>query len=318
MKYSVVIPTNRSVDHTRPLLLSLVNQTLLPSQIVIVLDQYHTDEELTEYTHQVHLIFWIHKSIKITVIHPLVDARFKVWQWASYVRNYGRFAVISPYMMFVDDDNTCDEDFAQKIFEYITDKNYSPDKTIVVPLQYDDTTTYVRAAVADDFSFVLCRPHRLTTSLLEKTDRYQHLMLSSSNCLVWATALFQQYPFDEHIPFVYEDLIMTWRMTKSWIRILCDTWSPVTHAHGNRPKLAELYINTPLRAYYKAKHRIFLIHTIWSRSDKLVFYTIGLRGQTAWLVFHIIRYASPLDWLKLIRALVVGTCSGIKDTLKNL
>lgn len=87
-------------------------------------------------------------------------------------------------MIFIDDDNTFDEDFAQKIFEYTTDKNYSPDKTIVVPLQYDDTTTYVRAAVADDFSFVLCRPHWLTKALLEKSDRYQSLMLSSSNCLV--------------------------------------------------------------------------------------------------------------------------------------
>ena len=176
----------------------------------------------------------------------------------------------------------------------------------------------MRAAVADDFSFALCRPHRLTNILLEKSDRYQSLMLSSSNCLVWSTSLFEQYPFDEHVPFVYEDLIMTWRMSTSWIQIVCDTWSPVTHAHGNRSKLAELYINTTSRAYYKAKHRIFLVHTIWSLWDKIVFYTIGLRWQTGWLVLHIVRYAPVSDWIRLIRALIHGTRSGIKDTIKGL
>jgi hypothetical protein len=178
--------------------------------------------------------------------------------------------------MFIDDDNTFDEDFIQKIFEYKKDKKYDPDKTIVVPLQYDDTTTFVRQAVADAFSFALCRPRRITNKLLQSTDRYASLMLASSNCLVGSTHLFQKFPFCEQVPFVYEDLILTGQMSQSGIKIICDSRSSIIHVHGSRSKLAELYINTPLRAYYKAKHRIFLIHTIGSWSDKIIFYCIGL------------------------------------------
>lgn len=87
-------------------------------------------------------------------------------------------------MIFIDDDNTFDEYFTQKIFEYKNNKNYSPERTLVVPVQYDDTTTFVRQAVADKFNFMLCRPRRVTNILLESSDRYYPLVLSSSNCLV--------------------------------------------------------------------------------------------------------------------------------------
>ena len=214
-------------------------------------------------------------------------------------------------MMYIDDDNTFDEYFMQNIFEYTQSQKHNSDKTIVVPLQYDDTTTFVRAAVADDFSFVLCRPRRVTDRLLESSDRYVPLMLASSNCLIGATPLFQKFSFREDVPFVYEDLILTGEMSQSGINIICDSRSSVIHAHGQRSKLAELYINTPLRAYYKAKHRIILIHTIGSLWDKILFYTIGLSGQTGWLALHILIYAPIGEWFGLWWALVRGTVSGI-------
>jgi hypothetical protein len=179
-------------------------------------------------------------------------------------------------MIYIDDDNTFDEYFTQKIFEYKNDKKYNPDYTLVVPVQYDDTTTFVRQAVADKFNFMLCRPRRVTNLLLESSDRYFPLSLSSSNCFVGSTSLFQQFPFDEQVPFVYEDLIMTGEMSQAGVDIVCDSWSSVIHSHGQRGVLSGLYINTPLRAYYKSKHRILLVHTIGSFWDKVLFYMIGL------------------------------------------
>lgn len=81
---------------------------------------------------------------------------------------------------------------------------------------------------------------------------------------------------------------MTGQMSQSGVDIICDSWSSVIHSHGQRGVLAELYINTPTRAYYKSKHRILLVHAIGSLSDKILFYMIGLPGQTAWLVLHIL------------------------------
>lgn len=68
---------------------------------------------------------------------------------------------------------------------------------------------------------------------------------------------------------------MVARMYKGGIRIFADTRSHVLHHHGKRNKLAELYANTPDRAYYKAKHRLLLVHTLAERWQLVVFYTIG-------------------------------------------
>lgn len=179
-------------------------------------------------------------------------------------------------MMFIDDDNTFSEDMLATIFNYYT--NDAAD-TVIVPIQYDDDGVDVRACLADGFNFYLCRPHRLTTSLLDTTDRYVSITLASSNCLIGPTSVFEHFPFYDDVPFVYEDLIITGEMQQHGVRILCDTWSSVIHHHGKRSRLAELYIDTPRRAYYKAKHRIILVHTIGSWKEKIQFYCCGLVGQ---------------------------------------
>jgi hypothetical protein len=215
-----------------------MKQTLLPSQIVIVYDVYLTQEEFDLYTHAVQHICSIVHGIHLNIIHPFTHPMFTIGKGASYLRNYGIQQVTSPDMMCIDDDNTFDEDFMQKIFEYKKNKQHHPDQTLVVPLQYDDTTTFVRQAVADGFNFLLCRPKRLTDVMLQSSARYFPLTLSSSNCLIGATYLFKKFPFRETVPFVYEDLIMTGEMSQSGIHIVCDTWSPVVHAHGKRSILA--------------------------------------------------------------------------------
>lgn len=320
MSYSVVIPTNRSFHHIEPLLFSLKKQTFMIWQLVIVLDRRLDIEELEDYTHRVKKIFSSLKSLKIDIISHHNDDQFHIGQWASYVRNYWRKKVVFPDMMFVDDDNVFDDDFTMKAFEYKQpDSLLSKHKkwVIISPLQYDDTNSYVRQAVASRFDYMLCRPRRLTHQLLETTDRYHPLLLSSSNCLIGPTTLFQKFPFDETIPFVYEDLIMTWQMSNAWVKLYCDTWLPIVHAHGMRSKIATLYIHTPLRAYYKWKHRIILIHTIGSTRDIVLFYLVGLVGQTGWLVLNIILGAPVREWFPLIWWLLKGTYDGIKEVYRK-
>ena len=319
MSYSVVIPTNRSFHHIEPLLVSLAQQTLIPWQLIIVLDRSIDIQELEEYAHRVKQLFLKLKKLQIDIISHHNDKKFHIGKWASYVRNYGRKKVIHPDMMFVDDDNVFDDDFAMKAFEYRQKDSvvWFPKQWIIIsPLQYDDTNSYVRQAVASRFDYMLCRPRRLTNELLEMSDRYQLLLLSSSNCLLGPTEVFQRFPFDETIPFVYEDLIMTGQMTKTWVKLYCDTWLPIIHAHGVRSRLATLYIHTPLRAYYKWKHRIILIHTIGSSRDIFLFYLVGLIWQTGWLVLHILLYAPFREWFGLIWGLLKGTLHGIRDMMR--
>ena len=110
MSYSVVIPTNRSFHHIEPLLVSLAQQTLIPWQLIIVLDRSIDIQELEEYTHRVKQLFLKLKKLQIDIISYHNDKKFHVGKWASYVRNYGRKKVIHPDMMFVDDDNVFDDE----------------------------------------------------------------------------------------------------------------------------------------------------------------------------------------------------------------
>ena len=66
------------------------------------------------------------------------------------------------------------------------------------------------------FDYLLCRPRWLSQSFLTSyPDRYCRLSFASSNCLIGPTDLFAQFPFDETIPFVYEDMILTGMMSQA-------------------------------------------------------------------------------------------------------
>lgn len=310
MDYSIVIPTNRSSSAIQPLLLSLLQQTLLPRQIVIVYDHPHLTWEIkNEYYNALQDIFSDYPLIQVDIIDMLSTPWFIPWQWASYVRNVWRLSVIYPYMIFVDDDNIFDTSACEDLLSYRCD--YPHAKAIIAPLQWDHASTTIRPSLAIWFQPLLCRPQWLSHHHILATQRYHHLLLASSNCLVWPTMIFQQFPFDESIPFVYEDLILTAQMTQWGISVLCDTKVLIHHYHAHRSKLAELYINTTQRAYYKAKHRIILASLITNRLQKLLFYGFGLWWHTCYLVICIVWYAPYVEWRWLLGWIIRGTRDGL-------
>ena len=102
-------------------------------------------------------------------------------------------------------------------------------------------------------------------------------------------------------------------MSTQGVKLYCDTKVIIHHYHAHRSRLAELYIDTPDRAYYKSKHRILLVHTIAkSRLQLLVFYTIGIWGHTFWLCLHIFFYAPVTRWISLFLALIRGTLDALR------
>lgn len=311
ISYAVVIPSNRVFDSIKPLLVSLITQNLVPDQVVIVWDRYADKSELDTYIISVKLLFAQITKIRIDIVHPLIDKHFVIWKGASYVRNYGRQQVKTPCMMFIDDDNVCPDDMCENLFGFVTEQDH-PQYTLVAPLQYDDTQSSIRPALATGFNFALSRPIWLSDRAVQSTDRYFTLQLASSNCLAGSTELFAAYPFDEEIPFVYEDLVMTARMWKWWVKLFADSWAHVIHHHAHRNKLSELYANTPDRAYYKAKHRIILIYTLSNWRQKILFYSIGFVGQLWWIGLHILYYAPASHWSSLFGSLWRGTKDGLK------
>lgn len=76
--YAVVIPSNRVFDSIKPLLVSLINQTQPPKQLIIVWDRYATQSELDTYAISVKLLFAQLPQTKVTIVHHLSDSDFSV------------------------------------------------------------------------------------------------------------------------------------------------------------------------------------------------------------------------------------------------
>ena len=197
----------------------------------------------------------------------------------SYVRNYGRSKVTSKYTLFIDDDNIFDaSDSIQKLFAYT--KSYNTDKTVVAPVQYRSSGP-IRPSLAEGFCFATLRPRWISSRKVNLRKRYFTLTMASSNCLLAKTEIFARYQFDETIPFVYEDLILTSQMTQSGIHILADTSVRTIHEDDDRGRLAKMYLNTPERTYQKSKHRRALVQALKPTTWQVFLsHTLGLLGQT--------------------------------------
>ena len=70
ISYAVVSPSNRVFDSIKPLLVSLSEQTLSPSQIVIVRDRHADKSELDTYIISAKLLFAQFEKLRIDIIHP--------------------------------------------------------------------------------------------------------------------------------------------------------------------------------------------------------------------------------------------------------
>jgi len=111
--------------------LSIRDQTQTAKEIIIVRDYTSSIDEWRDYQSQIVKLF-DQTNISVTIINIHNDSNFHVGKGASYVRNYGRKEVKTPYMIFVDDDNTFAKDFAEKL---ATQRKKHPD-AIIVPTQY--------------------------------------------------------------------------------------------------------------------------------------------------------------------------------------
>lgn len=337
MSYSFVIPSNRPYHAIEPLLLSISKQTAQATELIIVRDHDATLRERNEYKNQIEKAF-AETTTKLTIVNPQSESNFQVGRGASYVRNYGRKKVETPSMIFVDDDNTFDADFAERLAQQ---RRKHPD-AIIVPTQYDEQWEIRENVVANGFSFWMCRPQRLGSEKVRKqksekvigskTRREDDspftihhsplsslipITLASSNCLSGPTKVFETYPFDEDIPFVYEDIVMTWQMSTAAVPLFAATDIAICHHHGKRSKAAELYVDTPSKAYYKGKHRIILVHTLGNRGQKFLFWTIGICLHTVRLILAILLYCPAKQRRPCLAGLLKWSREGIKGVISQ-
>lgn len=111
MHYSVIIPTNRPVEKILPLLQSLEAQTEPASHIFIVYDKLLGPTELAS------MQSYLHANCSLSTIQWItnVDHPFLPHKGVSYVRNFALHLIKTPYILYIDDDNTLGHDFASSL-----------------------------------------------------------------------------------------------------------------------------------------------------------------------------------------------------------
>lgn len=135
MKYSVIIPTNRAIEKIVPLLQSLEAQTEQAAAIFIVYDKILGPNELKSMQTYVNANCSDDITDQIQWITN-VDHAFVPHTGVSYMRNFAVHLVKTPYILYVDDDNTFAHDFAQRLLHTATayHKQYNTD-CILIPTE---------------------------------------------------------------------------------------------------------------------------------------------------------------------------------------
>jgi GT2 family glycosyltransferase len=311
MKYSVIIPTNRAIEKILPLLQSLEAQTEQASAIFIVYDKILGPSELSSMQTYVSAncsddfadtIEWITNINHAFVPHTGV----------SYMRNFAINAIKTPYILYVDDDNTFAHDFTQRLLHTATayHKQYNTD-CILIPTERYQWSVRSRGYRRRNRLLGTTIGASGQTEMLGK-ENVLPISFAASNCLRWSTEIFRSTPFDADMPFVYEDFDMTIRAKRKWVALFCLTDLAIEHHMCPKSKLQDMYIDTADRAYQKSKNRlIFAKHYYANSAMLLVYLCTGLWIHTAYLILLTL-YAAPRGQkYSIIDAILQGTKAGL-------
>jgi len=307
MQYSVVIPTNRSIASVLPTLQSLQDQTFTPKEIIIVYDKILTQHD---YDTMVHII---HQNIQTGLIDRIIlithlTHDFDPGKGVSYVRNTGIRYSTAGYLLLIDDDNTIASDFMQRMAEIcLLIQNTYHTYPLCVPTEYHKQSIRSRGYRTFSYLFGLPIPYHEERGFMIGKEYVGKIQFSSSNCLFGHKSIFVAHPFDESIPFIYEDFIMTADVHRAGIPVMILHSLIVNHHMRTKTILEQSYINTTIHAYRKAKNRIVFVRTLGNSFQKIVYFSIGLPLHTIALLLKVVRYSAGRQRRKLCAAILHGT-----------
>jgi len=312
MSYSVVIPTNRPIAALLPTLQSLQEQTIAAKQIIIVYDKILTQHDYDA------VVSVLHQNLQQGMLHRILlitnmTHDFQVENGVSYNRNIGIAATTSDHILCIDDDNTVNSDFIQRLLQLdrrAQEKYKKP--ALIVPSEYHKNTIRSRGYSGFSYLFGVTIPYHEEKWFQLGDDYIWELQFSSSNCLFGSREIFVSHPFDEKLSFVYEDFAMTASVYRAGTPILVAHSIIVNHHMRSKTALEDSYIATPVHAYQKAKNRIAFVRILGIRFQKFVYMFFWLHIHSLGLIGKILRNTSWfVQWYILSYAIIRGTRVGL-------
>jgi glycosyltransferase involved in cell wall biosynthesis len=119
MRFDLLVPSGGNLDRICQLFGSVVQQTILPERIVVVLDKPRDQDEIE------HFLYSLHKTLgkvasRLVLVHHR-NSDFEAEQGVGYVRKYLLSQATSSYVYMIDDDNVFDETFFERTSQIYQD-----------------------------------------------------------------------------------------------------------------------------------------------------------------------------------------------------
>ena len=290
---SVGIPTNRPIDQRVWLLEDIASQTMQPDECVIVYDRYCRQAEHDDLVSRVSSVL----MIKFRVITNISDPLFVPQSGVSVVRNMIFSHARSDYVVCLDDDNRIADDFLALLAPLC-----APDWCLIPVEKRPDGSARSRGYRGMSRMTWIILPLREASSL----------SFASSNAFCVDRAFACAHPFDETMPFVYEDFCFFVQRKKYGGLTLCESIS-VTHHMIPKSKPADAYVHTPLRAYQKGKHRVLFARLLYSPWVFWLHCMTWLWVYTWYLSVLIFFWSGVQERRQCFCALLRGTRDGLRS-----
>jgi glycosyltransferase involved in cell wall biosynthesis len=303
-------------------------QSLLPQYIILVINGFSgTKNECNA----------LIANVTPEEIQDRVSIIFVTWEQAgnaSYARNIGRSNVISPYVYFLDDDNQFwPEFFAASIAEYIALKRSSWGDILYSPTVLWRMTNIIQSQGIKAFH-ALCgwlepvifagRKSKIVNALrflFPLPKSYYHGADYTKASMIWWNSLlsskqiFDAYPFDENMAFVYEDVDAVYRITHSGIPLIVSNKVRIHHMERDKNKLQQSFLAMPESAYKKSKNRIIFVKKNYSPFQKTIFFIVWMPITSIMTIAFMLFYGGRTCFA-LIGAYVRGIWDGITSKSK--
>jgi glycosyltransferase involved in cell wall biosynthesis len=330
MKFDVVIPTRWVKETLYTILHCIAKQSLLPQYIILVVNAFWRSHK------DIHAM--LHEIIP-DQIQDFIQVIFVPEEYsgnASYARNLWREHTISPYVYFLDDDNQFWVDFFSScIGEYNVMKNGLWTDFLYSPTIMWRTTNTVQSKWLKTFHYFVGWPEPVIFSWWKskfvkrfrmlfplpnfyyQSPHYTRASMIGGNSLLSAKKLFDAFPFDEDMAFVYEDIDMSYRLTKDKNPLIVSNKVFIHHMERDKTKLEQSFLGTAESAYKKAKNRIMFVKKNGNSWQQFLFFCIWL-PITSLMTLLFIVWSWGKNRLHIAGSYIKGTWSWLQTSPKHL
>lgn len=314
MQFDVVIPTRGNTHNLKNILSCIALQSLQPQRIIFVVNWFEWTILELQWAVSKDLSADLYKRV-IRHIEPLSSK--KSWN-ASFARNIWRSLTQSDYIYFIDDDNQFTPDFfARTVAEYLSQKHDYKTDIVYSPTIIRRHSQTIQSQWIKAYHFLAWRPepvlfswwkHKVVSklrflfplpSLYKNTLDYNRVATIWWNSLFSSRKVFEQFPFDETMSFVYEDIDCMYRITKSWIPLIVSKKTSINHIEVDKNKLQQSFLGTAKAAFQKSKNRIIFVKKNATLSQKIAFFCVWLPITSLMTILFII----VRGWSNRIRVL---------------